>query len=68
MAAPAGPPRFSAARIQARLLDVEDKLSHVKEEFNVPTKADVKRKTLPPGGEIVCILLLPQEALPRVIA
>ena len=68
MTTPAGPSRFSDPRIEAGLLDREDKLRHARDEFNIPTKADVKRKTLPPGGEIVCLLLFSQDALSRAIS
>jgi kynureninase len=52
MATPVDASRFSAVRAQAEVLDEEDSLRHLRDEFHIPTKADVKRKTLLPGGEI----------------
>ncbi|KAI1816225.1 kynureninase 1 [Poronia punctata] len=49
MASSAGVSRFSDVRAQAESYDKEDSLRHLRDEFNIPTKADVKRKTLPPG-------------------
>ncbi|KAI0122584.1 kynureninase [Daldinia grandis] len=37
---------FSNLRAQAELLDGEDDLRHLRDEFHVPTKADIKRTTL----------------------
>lgn len=35
----------------ARSLDAEDPLRHLREEFHIPTKADLKREKLEPDGQ-----------------
>ncbi|KAI1338058.1 kynureninase [Xylariaceae sp. FL0016] len=40
------PSLYSELRLQADKLDREDDLHHLKTQFRIPTKADVKRKTL----------------------
>lgn len=52
MAAPVDASRFAGLRAEAEALDKEDHLGHLRDEFHIPTKADVKRKTLLAGGEI----------------
>ncbi|KAI1203202.1 kynureninase 1 [Nemania serpens] len=46
MTSPVDASRFSGLRAQAEVLDGEDGLRHLRGEFHIPTKADVKRKTL----------------------
>lgn len=53
MAALADISRFSGLRAQAEVFDREDSLRHLRDEFHIPTKAEVKRKTLAAGGEII---------------
>ncbi|KAJ8127940.1 hypothetical protein O1611_g5694 [Lasiodiplodia mahajangana] len=50
MTAPVDISRFSDLRAQAETLDGEDSLRHLRDEFIIPTKAEVKRKTLAAGG------------------
>ncbi|KAI1384517.1 kynureninase [Hypoxylon trugodes] len=38
--------RFENLRAQAEILDGEDELRHLRDEFHIPTKAEIKRKTL----------------------
>ncbi len=52
MTAPVHASRFPGLRAKAAALDREDSLRHLRDEFHIPTTADVKRKTLPAGGEI----------------
>ncbi|KAI0115837.1 kynureninase 1 [Nemania sp. FL0031] len=49
MTAPVDISRFSGLRAQAETLDGEDSLRHLRDEFIIPTKAEVKRKTLAAG-------------------
>ena len=42
---------FSDLRSRAQALDAEDRIRAVRDEFRIPTKADVKRKTLPRNGK-----------------
>ncbi|KAI0976064.1 kynureninase 1 [Xylaria arbuscula] len=49
MTAPVDISRFSGLRAQAEALDKEDALARLRDEFHIPTKADVKRKTLLAG-------------------
>ncbi|KAI8954618.1 kynureninase 1 [Xylaria longipes] len=49
MAAPVEVSRFSGLRAQAEALDGGDDLRHLRDEFHIPTKADVKRRTLLAG-------------------
>ncbi|KAI0389245.1 kynureninase 1 [Xylariaceae sp. FL0594] len=51
MTTPADRSRFSGLRIDADTLDKEDELRHIRDEFNIPTRAEVKRKTLLPPGD-----------------
>ncbi|KAI1781510.1 kynureninase [Hypoxylon cercidicola] len=46
MGASSDPARFSNIRAQAQILDDDDGLRHLRDEFQVPTKADIKRTTL----------------------
>ncbi|KAI1402170.1 kynureninase 1 [Hypoxylon fuscum] len=46
MSASSDQSRFSNLRAQAEILDGEDGLRHLRDEFHVPTKADIKRTTL----------------------
>ncbi|KAI1421428.1 kynureninase 1 [Xylaria sp. FL1777] len=50
MTAPVDVSRFSGLRARAKALDEEDGLRHLRDEFHIPTAADVKRKTLLAGG------------------
>lgn len=52
MASPAEVSRLPGMRAQAEVLDREDSLRHLRDEFYVPTKADIRRKTFPAGGEM----------------
>ncbi|KAI8635002.1 kynureninase 1 [Xylariaceae sp. FL1651] len=49
MTALAGASQFSGLRAQAEVLDREDSLRHLRDEYHIPTKADVRRKTLRRG-------------------
>ena len=42
---------FSDLQSRAQALDAEDRIRAVRDEFRIPTKADVKRKTLPRNGK-----------------
>ncbi|OTA60856.1 kynureninase [Hypoxylon sp. EC38] len=46
MSASSDQSRFANIRAQAEILDGEDGLRHLRDEFHVPTKADIKRTTL----------------------
>lgn len=49
-----------SGRDYAIQLDTDDVLRHTRDEFNIPSKADVARKTLPSGdsaGKCHCPLL-----------
>ncbi|KAI1378372.1 kynureninase [Hypoxylon crocopeplum] len=46
MSASSDKSRFSNLRAQADILDGEDGLRHLRQEFLIPTKADIKRRTL----------------------
>lgn len=43
---------YAGLRSQAQVLDGQDRLGALREEFRIPTKADIRRKTLArPGGK-----------------
>ncbi|CAJ2506020.1 Uu.00g001500.m01.CDS01 [Anthostomella pinea] len=46
MSSPFDPSRHSSLRAQAEVLDGEDSLRHLRDEFHIPSKADIKRQTL----------------------
>ncbi|KAI6091818.1 kynureninase 1 [Hypoxylon rubiginosum] len=46
MGASSDPSRFSSIRSRAEAQDGEDALRHLRDEFQIPTKADIKRPTL----------------------
>ena len=46
---------FLDLRSRAQSLDVEHRTRATRDEFRIPTKADVKRKTLPRNGKLTCL-------------
>ncbi|KAI0166218.1 kynureninase 1 [Xylariaceae sp. FL1272] len=43
----AAPSRYASLETEAKVLDADDSLRHLRDEFLIPTKADAKRDTLP---------------------
>ncbi len=56
---------YSDLRSQAQVLDGQDHLRATREEFRIPTRADIKRKTLGHEGEPPFLTSVHAQALMR---